>query len=41
LEFALEFIADDEQFEITPKCIRLRKRYLNENARKSQARHTK
>jgi len=38
LEFALEFIADDEQFEITPKHIRLRKRYLNENARKSQAR---
>ncbi len=38
LEFALEFIADDELFEITPKHIRLRKRYLSENERKSRSR---
>lgn len=38
LEFALEFIADDELVEITPKNIRLRKRYLTENERKSAAR---
>lgn len=34
LEFALEFIEDDELVEITPKNIRLRKLYLNENERK-------
>lgn len=34
LDFALEFIADDELVEITPKNIRLRKRYLDENERK-------
>jgi GTP-binding protein len=38
LEFALEFIEDDELVEITPKNIRLRKRYLNENDRKSKMR---
>jgi len=38
LEQALEFIDDDELVEITPKNIRLRKRYLTENerARKSK-----
>jgi len=36
LEFALEFIEDDELVEITPKNIRLRKRYLTENERKSK-----
>ena len=41
LEFALEFIADDEQFEITPKHIRLRKRYLGENERKTRSRRAK
>ena len=41
LEFALEFIADDEQFEITPKHIRLRKRYLSENERKTRSRRAK
>ncbi len=41
LEFALEFIADDELFEITPQHIRLRKRYLNENERKSHARQAR
>jgi GTP-binding protein len=34
LEFALEFIEDDELVEITPKNIRMRKSYLNENDRK-------
>jgi len=34
LERAIEFIADDELVEITPKSIRLRKRYLTENERK-------
>jgi GTP-binding protein len=34
LEYALEFIEDDELVEITPKSIRLRKRILNENERK-------
>ena len=38
LEFALEFINDDELVEITPKNIRLRKRYLTENERKSKIR---
>ncbi|HTL46558.1 MAG TPA: translational GTPase TypA [Verrucomicrobiae bacterium] len=38
LEFALEFIADDELVEITPKNIRLRKLYLTENDRKRFAR---
>ncbi|MGL9769636.1 MAG: translational GTPase TypA [Sodalis sp. (in: enterobacteria)] len=34
LEQALEFIDDDELVEVTPKSIRLRKRYLTENERK-------
>ncbi|AAM67963.1 translational GTPase TypA [Buchnera aphidicola] len=34
LEEALSFINDDELVEITPKSIRLRKRYLKENERK-------
>ena len=38
LESAVEFIADDELVEITPKSIRLRKRYLTENERKRTAR---
>jgi GTP-binding protein len=38
LEFALEFIENDELVEITPKNIRLRKRYLTENERKTKAR---
>ncbi len=37
LEFALEFIADGELVEITPKNIRLRKFHLTENARKQAA----
>jgi len=34
LEQALEFIDDDELVEVTPKSIRLRKKFLNENERK-------
>ncbi len=34
LEIALEYIEDDELVEITPKTIRLRKRYLKETDRK-------
>ena len=33
LEQALEFIADDELVEVTPECIRLRKRVLRANER--------
>ncbi|HTL75933.1 MAG TPA: translational GTPase TypA [Casimicrobiaceae bacterium] len=38
LEYAVEFIADDELVEITPKSIRIRKRYLKEHERKRAAR---
>ena len=38
LEFALQFIADDELVEVTPRHIRLRKRVLGENERKKSAR---
>ncbi len=38
LESAIEFIADDELVEITPKNIRIRKRHLTENERKRAAR---
>jgi GTP-binding protein len=34
LEYAVEFIADDELVEVTPQTIRLRKRYLKETDRK-------
>jgi GTP-binding protein len=34
LEYAVEFIGDDELAEITPRSIRLRKRFLKENERK-------
>ncbi|HEX7053240.1 MAG TPA: translational GTPase TypA [Burkholderiales bacterium] len=34
LEYAVEFIADDELVEITPRSIRLRKRHLKEHERK-------
>jgi GTP-binding protein len=37
LESAIEFIADDELVEITPKNIRLRKRHLKETDRKRAA----
>jgi GTP-binding protein len=38
LESAIEFIADDELVEITPKSIRVRKRYLSEHERKRASR---
>ena len=38
LEQALEYIADDELVEVTPKSIRLRKRYLDANDRKKMER---
>ncbi len=40
LEKAVEFIADDELVEITPKSIRLRKRYLKDHERKRASRET-
>ena len=40
LESAIEFIADDELVEITPKSIRLRKRHLKEHERKRASRET-
>jgi GTP-binding protein len=41
LESAIEFIEDDELVEVTPKSIRLRKRYLSEHDRKRAAREDK
>ena len=38
LESAVEFIADDELVEITPKSIRIRKRFLKEHDRKRAGR---
>jgi len=38
LEYAVEFIADDELVEITPKSIRIRKRWLKEHERKRASR---
>jgi GTP-binding protein len=38
LEESLEYIADDELVEVTPKHIRLRKKLLSENERKRQRR---
>jgi GTP-binding protein len=38
LEQAIAYIADDELCEVTPKSIRLRKRYLDPNERKRESR---
>ena len=38
LEYAVEFISDDELVEVTPKSIRLRKRFLKEHDRKRASR---
>ena len=38
LEYAVEFIDDDELVEVTPKSIRLRKRHLLEHERKRASR---
>jgi len=41
LEQALEYIAEDELVEVTPKSIRLRKRYLDANERKKHEKKSK
>jgi GTP-binding protein len=38
LEYGVEFIEDDELVEITPKSVRLRKRFLKEHERKKASR---
>jgi GTP-binding protein len=38
LEYALEFIDDDELVEVTPKTIRIRKKLLKEHERKKASR---
>lgn len=38
LEYAVEFIADDELVEVTPSAIRIRKRFLKEHERKRASR---
>ena len=38
LEEALEYIDESELGEITPQCIRMRKKLLTENERKKQKR---
>jgi GTP-binding protein len=40
LEYAVEFISDDELVEITPKTLRIRKRHLKEHERKRASRGT-
>ncbi|WP_085316304.1 translational GTPase TypA [Derxia lacustris] len=40
LEYAVEFISDDEIVEVTPKSIRLRKRFLKEHDRKKASRES-
>jgi GTP-binding protein len=40
LEQAIAYIGDDELVEVTPKSIRLRKRWLDPNDRKKHARST-
>jgi len=40
LEYAVEFIDDDELVEVTPKSIRLRKRYLQEHERRRAQRES-
>jgi GTP-binding protein len=40
LEYAVEFIADDELVEVTPRTLRIRKRFLKEHERKRAERVT-
>jgi GTP-binding protein len=40
LEYAVEFINDDELVEVTPQSIRLRKRFLKEHERKRASRES-
>ena len=37
LEQCIDFLNDDELLEVTPKSLRLRKRYLDSNERKRHA----
>ena len=37
LEHSIDFIEDDELLEVTPKNLRLRKKYLDPNQRKRAA----
>jgi GTP-binding protein len=39
LEEAIEFIAEDEYVEVTPKSIRLRKKILESNRRPKKRKH--
>ena len=41
LEYAPEFIDDDELVEVTPQSIRIRKKFLTENERKRNSRAPK
>jgi len=41
LEKAISYIADDELVEVTPQSIRLRKKFLDPNERKREARRIK
>jgi GTP-binding protein len=38
LEYAVEFISDDELVDVTPKSIRLRNRFLKEHERRKMSR---
>ena len=38
LEFALEYIGDDELIEVTPMSLRIRKRLLNQEERRKARR---
>ena len=38
LERALEWIEDDELLEVTPKAVRIRKKFLTESERKRNSR---
>ena len=38
LEYGLEFINDDELVEVTPKSVRIRKKFLKEHERKKASR---
>lgn len=40
LEYAVEFISEDELVEVTPQSIRLRKRFLKEHERRREGRST-
>ena len=41
LEQAIAYVEDDELVEVTPRHIRLRKRYLDPHERKRQSRHAR